>query len=146
MIKDAAMKVLLLLLCLCPIHAQDIEYGKPSELKGITKVFIDTNGDIKNRERIIKEIEKAKLNLTLLDSAEGAEIIIEFIGDKRDIYAKGSGRPINVGKGMVFIPKGNKIRALLSFEGQERKIWDDKPATNLGKMFVKEYKRANGIK
>ena len=30
--------------------AQSLEYGKPSELKGLKKVFVDTGGDIKNRD------------------------------------------------------------------------------------------------
>jgi hypothetical protein len=72
---------LLLVLALCvPALAQ--EYGKPEELKGLTKMFVDTGGDMKNRERISKEIEEAKLGIQLLDSEEGAEIILDFGGGK----------------------------------------------------------------
>lgn len=79
-----AMAIVLVVLLSLSIHAKsfDVEYGKLSDLKGLKKVFVDTGADMKSRERILKEIEKAKLGLELLDSAEGAEIILNFGGGK----------------------------------------------------------------
>jgi len=37
-----------------------IEYGSPSELKGITKIFIDTGTELEVRSNIIKEINKSQ--------------------------------------------------------------------------------------
>jgi hypothetical protein len=136
------------------------EYGKPDELKGLTKVFIDTAGDLKNRERIAKEIEKAKLGLTLLDSAEGAEIVIDFRGGKEREFGGVHARPdgnggavatartnvVTVGAGAVYVARADRLRVVMSFEDREETVFEKKPATNFGRDFVKAYKKANGIK
>src|SRR3954467_3201824 len=105
-------RILILALILCaPIHAQNIEYGKPEELKGLKKVFVDTGGDLKNRERIQHEIESAKLGLELLDSEGGAEIIIAFGADKtarlKGSITNGTGalktKTYNTGEGQVYV-------------------------------------------
>jgi hypothetical protein len=130
---------------------QEFSYGKPQELKGLRKVFVNTGGDITNRERIFKEIQNAKLDLELLDSEEGAEVILVFAGGKEQItvgsVSNGTGsvstRRVNVGEGKVFVIRDNKMRIVMSYEGEERKIWEKKPATNFGRAFVKAYKKAN---
>lgn len=59
-------KIILVTLLLLGLNlltlAQEYEYGKPAELKALTKVFIDTELDVENRNRIVEEIEKAKLD------------------------------------------------------------------------------------
>ncbi len=119
------------------------EYGKPEELKGLTKIFIDTNGDLEERARIIKVIEKASLGVELLDSEEGAEIVMVFTGSK---FRDTPHTSINVGEGRVIVIRGDSERLVLSYKGDEQKIWEDKPATNFGKAFVKAYKKVNGKK
>jgi hypothetical protein len=146
-----AVPFLLFIFCLS-IHAQ--EYGKPEELKGLTKVFVDTGGDMKNRERISKEIEDAKLGIQLLDSEEGAEVIIDFGSGKterlRGTITNGTGglitRRYNTGTGKVFVIKDGKTKIVMSYEGEETHMWEKKPATNFGKSFVKAWKKANGMK
>ena len=45
----------LLLLC-APAHfAQERSYGKPSELKGLKRVYVDAGAGRKSRERIVDE-------------------------------------------------------------------------------------------
>lgn len=133
-------------------QSPSFDYGKPEELKGLKKVFVDTGGDIKNRERILKEIEKAKLGLELLDGAEGAEVILDFGGGKEkflagihrgDKVATPIYRSMNVGAGRVFIVRDGRLRVVLSFEDEERSAFEKKPATNFGKTFVKAYMKAN---
>ncbi len=47
---------------------QDIsEYGKPDELKGVTKIFIFTGSDTYSREQIIKEIEHRQKKGSMVD-------------------------------------------------------------------------------
>jgi hypothetical protein len=156
-----------LLLCLLlgaaatvPVAAQSYEYGKPSELKGLKKVFVDTGGDMKNRERILNEIEKANLGIDLLDSADAAEVILNFQGGKEkqlsgvnsttDTYGNTRGtasyRKITVGGGQVLVVKDGRFRVVLSFDDEEKTVFEKKPATNFGKTFVKAYKKANDLK
>lgn len=132
-------------------------HGKPEEMKGLMKVFVDSGADLKDRERIVKEIESAKLGLTVLDSAEGAEIILDFVGGERrttvdsynavtKIYAP---LPITLafGRGVVYVVRGDRRRAVLSFQDDGgNHFFPKKLATNFGKKFVKAYKRAHGAK
>jgi hypothetical protein len=132
-------------------------HGKPEEMKGLTKVFVDSGADLKDRERIVKEIESAKLGLTVLDSAEGAEIILNFVGGERrttvdsynavtKIYAP---LPITLafGRGVVYVVRGDRRRAVLSFQDDGgNHFFPKKLATNFGKKFVKAYRRAHGAK
>jgi hypothetical protein len=132
-------------------------HGKPEEMKGLTKVFIDSGTDPKDRERIVKVIESAKLGLTVLDSAEGAEIILNFVGGERQttddyynavtkIYAP---LPVTVGfgRGVVYVVRGNRRRAVLSFQDDGgNHFFPKKLATNFGKKFVKAYRRAHRAK
>jgi hypothetical protein len=131
--------------------------GKPEEMKGLTKVFIDSGTDLKDRERIVKEIESAKLGLTVLDSAEGAELILNFVGGERrttveaynavtKIYAP---LPITLafGRGVVYVVRDGWRRAVLSFHDDGgNHFFPKKLATNFGKKFVKAYRRAHGAK
>ncbi len=143
-----------IILCAATITAQRNQYGKPEDLKGLTKVFVDTGGDIKNRERIQKEIESAKLGVTLLDSEDDAEIIINFGADKTARVeggtTNGTGHirtdTFNTGKGGVYVMKNGQAVIVISYEGEETHLWEKKPATSFGKAFVKAYKKANGLK
>lgn len=131
--------------------------GKPEEMKGLTKVFVESGADLKDRERIVKVIESAKLGLTVLDSVEGAEIILNFVGGERQttvdsynavtkIYAP---LPIKLGfgRGVVYVVRGDRRRAVLSFRDDGwNHFFPKKLATNFGKKFVKAYRRAHGAK
>ena len=50
-----------ILITALPGLAQSYEYGKPGELKGLKKVFIDTGSNVAERNNIAGVIEKAKL-------------------------------------------------------------------------------------
>lgn len=55
-----------------------LTFGQPSDLQGLKKVYVDTGSDLESRERIIRELNKPELGLTLLDGPDGAEIILDF--------------------------------------------------------------------
>lgn len=132
------------------------------EMKGLTKVFVASGADLKDRERIVKEIKSAKLGLTVLDSAEGAEIVLDFGSrtehrdDNVPIYSYRDPtwiigtlqvrKEVLVGRGRVSVVKDGKPRIVMSFEGWEKGFFTKKPATNFGKTFVKAYRRAHGAK
>jgi hypothetical protein len=146
----------LLLTLLLTSNAPQTEYGKPEELKGLTKVFVDTGGNMKDRERIQNEIRKSRLGVELLDSQDGAEVVLKFGGGKEELDGGSFGsilfpgigvyRTVNVGDGHVYIYRDGKPRLVMSYEGVETHIWEKKPAKNFGKRFVEAYKKANGLK
>ena len=131
-----------------------ISYGKPEELKGLTKVFVDTGADLKNRERMLKEIQSANLGLELLDSADGAQVIISFGGNKTGRIGggvvDGTGtlhtRTYNTGTGRVVVLHDGKPRIVMGYDGEETHPWEKKPATSFARKFVEAYKKANGLK
>ena len=131
-----------------------VSYGKPEELKGLKKIFVDTGTDLKNRERIIREIRAARLGVELLDSEDGAEVVLDFGAGRSErligSIGRGTGgivtKRYQTGKGQVFVVTGGQNRIVMSYEGEETHPWEDKPATNFGKAFVKAYRKANGIK
>jgi hypothetical protein len=147
--------LLVFLLLLPPLHIQDFDYGRPTDLKGIKKVFIDTGSDLKNHERIVKSLEDAKLNLEILDSPEGAEVFLVFnAGSEQRIVGilNSAGGVLNqrkfrTGQGMVYLPQSNgRPRVVLSFEDTQNSGWERKPVTNFSREFIKLYKKANSIK
>ena len=154
---------IVLLLCLLSASALTAqsplktEYGKPSEMKGITKIFVDTDGDMEERQRMVAEFEKARIpRLDLLDSSDGAEVILYFAGGKvaynRGYVNNGVGAMgtdyRSSGRGMAFIPKplNNSIRILLSVESVKDYVWTAKPSTKFAREFIKAYKEANSLK
>lgn len=148
--------VALLLTLLLTSPQLQTEYGKPEELKGLTKVFVSTGKNMKERGRIENEIRKSRIGVELLDSEEGAEIVLTFGGGKEEAPGVSFGsillpgamitRTVNVGDGHVYVIRDGKPRLVMSYEGVETHIWEKKPAKNFGKRFVKAYKKANGLK
>ncbi len=138
--------------------AQEYEYGKPDDLKGLTTVYIDTHGNIKDREKIIEEIKKAKLDLTAVDAKSDATIFINFsTTTSRQAVGRTIVNPVDpqynahvvseydleAGDGMVTV-KGKSPtvpRVVLNFHGGRRN-----PAGDFVKKFIKAYKEANGLK
>ena len=146
----------LLFALLLTSNVPQTEYGKPEELKGLTKVFVDTGGNMKDRGRIENEIRKSRIGVELLDSQEGAEVVLKFGGGKERVTddsfssvlfpSLGVFRTVNVGEGQVYVYRGGKPRLVMSYEGVETHLWEKKPAKNFGKRFVEAYKKANGLK
>ena len=51
-----------------------------------------------------------------------------------------------VGRGVVYVVRGGRRRAVLTFDDEGKGLLPKKPATNFGKTFVKAYRRAHGAK
>ena len=56
----------------------DSSEGSVADLKGVSKVFIDTGGDAQSRESIIQELKASGLGLQIVDSPEGADAVLRF--------------------------------------------------------------------
>jgi hypothetical protein len=144
------------------------EYGKPDELKGVTKIFLDTGADMKNRERMLKEFDAARKKnqlgaLVILDSPEGAEVVLAFSSDRETYYAGSTTQPpaspglaststpryssVDRGVGYVVVPKGeNRARLLMSMKKSASMRWDKWPSVSVAREFIKAYRQANGLK
>lgn len=140
------------------ILAQDFEYGKPEELKGLIAVYVDTGGDLKDRNKIVEKINEANIGLRVVDSREDAEIFIKFetetskqavsrtiknTYDDRFSVNVTSKETVKIGDGRVTI-KGktsDNPRVVMSFDGGNKN-----PAAAFVKDFIKTYKKANNLK
>jgi hypothetical protein len=145
--------VLVTFVFVLPALAQNptIEYGHPLELQGVKKVFVDTGMDLESRDRIIKEIQKAALNLTVVSRPEDAEIHLRFYLDDEDNYAvivpaKGRVGIASVRKGagtVVKVIDDKHVRVLWSYKDSQKTPLERRPSTNFGREFVKLYRRYN---
>jgi hypothetical protein len=142
------------------------EYGKPDELKGVTKIFVFTGSDTYSREQILKEVaqrqKKGNLQgLTIVDRAEDADVVLSF-SEKGESYYRGSTTTPNVGYpgatstaqygysrtgvGLVVkpLPNDKGLRLLMSVTAEKWRRGQDGPATKFAQAFVKAYMAANG--
>lgn len=78
----------LLLLVTGHLHAQSgIEYGGREELKGITKIFVDTGTDLSGRENIVKIIKTELPAIVVMSRPEDAEVILIYSSDSYTILS-----------------------------------------------------------
>ena len=125
------------------ISAQEptVEYGQPEELRGVTKVFVDTGTDAQQRNLIVREIQKKLPTLTVVSRPEEADVHLLFTPRK------------GVGT-IVRVMSRNRVRILLSINTDVPPIFDRESIINYGIEtgkpyrlvweFVKAYKKANG--
>ena len=150
--------ILILLLPVSTALCQEYEYGKPEEMNGLTKIFIDTKGDLKDRDRIIEEIEKSGVALKVVDLKSDAELFIDFntsvskqaVGrtitntyDPRFSVNVVSEQKVKIGEGKVTIrgKSSDNPRVVMNFDGGKRN-----PASAFVKEFIKAYQKANKMK
>ncbi|HZF39084.1 MAG TPA: hypothetical protein VE715_09690 [Blastocatellia bacterium] len=141
---------LLILTFASPVLAQApiIEPGQPDELRGVTKVFVDTGLDVQQREVIVREIKKQLPDLEIVSRPEESDIHLRFfLKETRD------GRTEGVGT-VVKLIDANRERALCSFKEDLPPIYAQHSIKSYGieytmplkfaREFVKAYKKANG--
>ena len=128
-----------------------VEYGHPSELQGVKKVFVDTGVDTELRESIIKEIQKGLHNLTVVSRPEDADVHLRFQLDDEDNYAvivpaRGRVGVSSVRRGtgtVVRVVDDKRVRVLWSYKDSQKTVLERRPSTNFGREFVKQYRRYN---
>lgn len=122
------------------------EPGKPEELKGVMKFYVDTGGDREALGDITGELQKRLPRLTLVGRPEEAECILKFEGYRVSTFSDTNTGPngvpitVNSGHGWVIKPVGaDKRRVLLYYAGA------GVTAKSFARGFVQEYKKITGI-
>lgn len=143
-----------------PFQFVTIEDGVPEELRGVKKIYVDTDGERKERENITGEILARLPWLEIVDAASEAEVILEFgTGEltQRGAYeVKGQlGRTkqrlemntdYKLGRGQVVKRVSETVlHVLLKFEDPQFNNFERKPSTNFARAFLRAYERANDL-
>lgn len=132
-----------------PVFAQQpsIEYGQPNELRGVTKIFVDTGIDLQQRQLIVKAVQKRLPNLDVVSRPEESDVHLRFSSvQTRD------GKAQEVGT-VVKVINNNRVRVLLSLKDFIFPVIEQKTTPGLAEgyakpylfaiEFVKAYKKAN---
>lgn len=162
------MKILLpflLLLFTIPVFSQAHDPGTNADLKGLTKVFLDTGNDTDSRNRITSAIEKAKLGLRFVSVIEEAEIRITFSSEIIETVVR-PGKPaennpyvlkpappkdvttplIHGGGTVIVMRPGAKPRLVLSLKNSQQSPFEKRPSSKFVKAFIAAYKAGNNLR
>jgi hypothetical protein len=162
--KLSVFSIFLILFSAVNFNAQAFEKGKISDLKGLTKLYINVGTDTERRNIIVNEIEKAKIpGLAIVESRDEAEIFMRFGGKETEVLEGVSTnvilntdwtmttvdrRKIRSGQGLIFIAGKGQKRPLLvmTFNSVQDSVFENRPSMQFAEKFVRAYKEANGIK
>lgn len=126
----------------------EVEYGRPDELRGVTKVYVDAGLDVQRRESIVKELRKQLPKLEVVSSPAESDTHLRF--SVKDI---GGGKTAAAGAVVKVVGK-DRVRVLYSYTDSTPVVFEGDPLLNSGveyakphifaRQFVKVYKKANG--
>jgi TonB family protein len=144
-----------------PFQFHRIEDGSLSELRAVKRIYVDAGANEEEQRNITGEILKYLPDLTIVDTAREAEVILAFNASERtqndkfvqkDAFTgevKNSWNirlDMEVGHGQVLRQvTPTTLRSLLKFEDPHTNKFERKPSTNFARAFVKAYKQANGL-
>jgi len=148
-VRKMSLLSLLIMAFALPVSAQGpiIEYGQSDELRGVTKLFVDTGVDAQQRRLVVREIQKHLPDLEIVSRPEDSDVHLRFfLSDRR--YGKAE----EVGT-VVKIIDSNRLRVLCSFKDNLPPIYYGDSMMNFGieysrplrfaRKFVNEYRKAN---
>lgn len=159
--------ILLVIFCfvsvgISQVNSADFDFGKPSDMKGLTKIYIQTMGDLKESERILTRLNKAKIpNLEIVEDIEDAEIILIFggrtfssvVGVSSNTYGNTTNANVDSvnlleGEGKVFVTgnDGEKPKLIMRVQNEQENKAEKRPVTKFVEEFIKVYKKVNGLK
>ena len=133
--------------------AQSSSYGYLNELRGKTKIWVDTRGDTDLRQKMVERIHKALPSITVLDSFTDAEILITFKGDSHEISGGYEVTKDSVevwsGHGMVTVPVRNSAEVsrplvIIDYKNTQESRFEKHPWKKFVDKFIDAYKKANG--
>ncbi len=146
---------------------QDLDrptYGTVSDLRGLTRLFVDTGTDVRARDRIIRELRSSGLGLELVQDPRDAQMLLEFgasvehrvsgwvTNTRRDkdrrreeSVTTPTEQKIHAGAGTVYVVRGGRLSIVESFTDQKRIFFERDPATNFARAFLRLYRGVNGL-
>lgn len=134
--------VVLALIATLPVLAQSetIEYGEPTELRGVTKIFVDAGADVRRRDLMARELKKKLPDLTVVSRPEEANVHLRYRGEE-------------VVGTVVRVIDRSRVRVLHSVSDDMPPIFERESIVGYGMEagrpyrlvweFVRAYKRAN---
>ena len=139
-------------------------YGATADLRGLTRVFIDTGTDVKARDRILRELRTSGLPISVADEASNAEIVLEFgasverrvdgwitntqrdKGDRRaESITTTTQQKVQRGTGTISVVRDGRLILVDSFADEKHIFFERDPATNFARAFLRTYRNANGL-
>ncbi|HKR02382.1 MAG TPA: hypothetical protein VJT09_17025 [Pyrinomonadaceae bacterium] len=131
-----------------PAQERSVEYGQATELRGVSRIFVDTGADTQQRNLIVREIQKRLPELEVVSRPEESDIHVRFF-----LTGSAPGKTDWLGT-VVKIVGSNRVRVLFSYKDNTPPLFDDatflSSAMELAKphifvsQFVRAYKKANG--
>lgn len=132
------------------------EFGKPEELKGLKKFYVDTWGDRAAREELTGELLRLMPSLELVDRTEQADCVIlyspyarmeqPFVTDMKGRVQYETPKRVRGGRGWAVKPlAADRQRVILYYEDMKYSFAEREPTTNFARAFIDAYKKANGI-
>ena len=113
------------------------EYGRPGEIKGVHKIFIDVGPEITMRNEMAEQLERELPGVKVTDHAEDAEAVVAIVPDNDpDITHFIVYRPLTEGK----------ARLLFELKATPSHLHSYKPHMRFARMFVDEYRKANAAR
>ena len=134
------------------VHAQGYVTGDVSQLRGRTKISVDTRGDDELRKQMIGRIRKALPHVTIVENFIDAEIMISFRGDTHEIsggyeVTKDSVE-VSSGQGQVSVPgraeQGSRPNVIINYKNTQESRFEKHPWKKFVSKFIEAYKKANG--
>ncbi len=133
---------MIFLLLLTFLTPQEYQYGKPVELKGMRRIYVDTDSDVKTRNKIIDKLKQAKLDLEFPDNPDNAQIFLTYsAGSERRTIGVPTRNGTMIaqpeypyGVGAILIVASPKPKLVFSFHDQQNTAFEKSPLTN----FIKE--------
>lgn len=141
MVRHASVLLAVFLLVPFLMTAQALQYGKEEELHGVTKIFVDTDGDLELRNNIVKEtLDDLPMPspLTIVDTLEDAEvvIIVSSITTRR-------GNPYTELKAAKIVDGGKALRLLWQWGDENTFRFGRRPSSRAADRFVAAWKKYN---
>ena len=116
----------------------EIEYGQKSELRGVTRVFIDAGLELSFRENAVALLKQELPKLEVTEHASEAEVLLTVSLEGTD-RGHGSATVIVSRAGS----KPNTVRVLAKYTDSKSSIWTKKLSSVLIGRFIRDYREAN---
>jgi hypothetical protein len=119
-----------------------IEYGSKTELRGVSRVFIDTGTNTDFREHAVAILKRELPAILVSDRVdETVEVVLKFAID-----GEGDGK----GEATLLVPgkssSPDAVRLIAKYTDSKGAIWTARLSTVLMKRFIRDYRGAHTVK